>query len=391
MQKGFLSSSIKYFFFVLTKTNMKQLYFTVLIIASFAAVPIQTYGNVSSKSEASTITKSSPQRKRVDTVQIELSNSPKPINPAGQIVIVKEKEPANNFGSLLPIISTLTGLFVGFFLNRFYEWYTNSKKIKKSGKRWKIELKTLEEPIKYQIKCIEEFKLSLAKREWHYDSLELMTTISSERFSTLDKNDLIDYFDSKTKFSWLKQLFSSETRIQERYNKASKISNHIHGFIDVLSHNFQHLNNKWDEFQNGIALTTNKLSQDLESLNIQMNTLNYQIANDNLKVYSSEQYKPFFNIYFQFILHINKNPNYNMHKMQQDFLEPVMMELGKLTKDNRILQIASSISVLRIGLRAINSEKDYVLDNMTELISRYNRSLDALAKIIEKFDEKIIS
>jgi len=371
--------------------NMKQLYFTALIIASFAAVPEQTYSNVTSKSEASTITESSPQRKRLDTVKIELSNSPKPINPAAQIVIVKEKESASNFGRMLPIISTLTGLVVGFFLNRFYEWYINIKKIKKSGKRWKIELKTLEEPIKHQIKSIEEFKLSVAKREWNYDSLELMTTISSDRFSTLDKNDLMDYLDCKTKFSWHRQLFSSETRIQERYNKAAKISNHIHGFIDVLSHNFQHLNNKWDEFQDGIAKTTNKLSQDLESLNIQMNTLNYQIANDNLKVYSSEQYKPFFTLYFQFILHLNKNPNYNMHKMQQDFLEPAMMELGKLTMDNRILQIASSISVLHTGLRAVNSEKDYVLDNMTELISRYNKSLDALAKIIEKFDEKIIS
>jgi hypothetical protein len=370
---------------------MKRLYISTLVIAVFAFVPGQTNSNLPSKSKVESITEITPQRKLIDTLKIKLTETPKSIETAAKIVIVKEKESDSNFSRLIPIISTLTGLVVGFFLNRFYEWYINRKKIKKSGKRWNIELKTLEEPIKHQIKSIEEFKLSVAKREWNYDSLELMTTISSDRFSTLDKNDLMDYLDCKTKFSWHKQLFSSETRIQERYNKAVKISNHIHGFIDVLSHNFQHLNNKWDEFQDGIAKTTNKLSQDLESLNIQMNTLNYQIANDNLKVYSSEQYKPFFTLYFQFILHLNKNPNYNMHKMQQDFLEPAMMELGKLTKDNRILQTASSISILYTDLRAVNSEKDYVLDNMTELVSRYNKSLAALAKIIEKLDEKIIS
>ncbi|WP_307295372.1 hypothetical protein [Flavobacterium sp. SORGH_AS_0622] len=369
---------------------MKQLYFTALIISSFAAVPEQTYSNVT-KSEASTITKSSPQRKRLDTVKIELSNSPKPINPAAQIVIVKEKESASNFGRMLPIISTLTGLVVGFFLNRFYEWYINIKKIKKSGKRWNIELKTLEEPIRHQIKSIEEFKLSVAKREWRYDPLDLMTTINSERFSSLDKNDLMDYLEHKTKFPWYKQLFSSDAQVQEQYNKAAKISNHIHGFIDVLSHNFQHLNNKWDEFQDGISSTTKKLNQDLDILNNQINSLKYLIANDTQKLYRSEQYKTFFDLYFQFISHLNQNPNYNMHRMRVDFLDPAMMELAKLTKDNRILQTASSISILYTDLRAVNSEKDYLLDNMTELISRYNKSLAALAKIIEKLDEKIIS
>ncbi|WP_143102029.1 hypothetical protein [Flavobacterium phragmitis] len=369
---------------------MKQLYITVLIIASFAALPGQTYSNVTSESKA-TITEMTPQRKRIDTVKIELSNVPKPIDPATQIVIVKEKEPDINFSRLIPIISTLTGLVVGFFLNRFYEWYTNRKKIKKNGKRWSIELKTLEEPIKQQIKSIEEFKLSIAKREWSYDSLELMTTISNDRFSSLDKNDLMDYLDNKTKSPWHKQLFSSEARIQEQYNKAAKISNHIHGFIDVLNHNFQHLNNKWDEFQDGISATSKKLNQDLDTLNIQINSLKYLIANDTEKLYSNEQYKPFFDLYFRFISHLNQNPNYNIHRMRVDFLDPAMMELGKLTKDNRILQTASSISILYTDLRAVNSEKDYVLDNMTELISRYNKSLDALVKIIEKLDEKIIS
>ncbi|WP_144219324.1 hypothetical protein [Flavobacterium anhuiense] len=265
------------------------------------------------------------------------------------------------------------------------------KENQKSGKRWKIELKTLEEPIKHQISSIEDFKLSVAKREWSYDPLDLMTTINSERFSSLDKNDLMDYLENKTKFPWYKQLFSSEDRIQEQYNKAAKISNHIHGFIDVLSHNFQHLNNKWDEFQDGISATSKKLNQDLDTLNNHINSLKYLIANDTQKLYTNEQYKPFFDLYFRFISHLNQNPNYNMHRMRVDFLDPAMMELGKLTKDNRILQTASSISILYTDLRAVNSEKDYVLDNMTELISRYNKSLDALAKIMEKFDEKIIS
>lgn len=369
---------------------MKILYIIYLLFASFAFGSNQSYPNATSDSNT-TITEITPQRKRIDTVKIELTTSPKPIDPSAQIVIVKEKEPASNFSRLLPIISTLTGLVLGFFLNRFYEWYTNRKKIKKSGKRWKIELKTLEEPIKQQIKSIEDFKLSVAKREWTYNSLEFMTTISNDRFSSLDKNDLMDYLDHKTKFPWHKRLFSSEARIQEQYNKVAKISNHIHGFIDVLSHNFQHLNNKWNEFQDGISTTTRKLSHDMDTLNNEINSLRYLIANDTQKLYSSEQYKPFFDLYFRFISHLNQNQNYNMHRIRVDFLDPAMMELGKLTKDNRILQTASSISILYTDLHAVNSEKKSVLENMTELVSRYNKSLDALAKIIEKFDEKSIT
>lgn len=360
-------------------------YITALAFATFATVSSQS----TAESKAKT-TEISPQRKRIDTVKIELTDAPKSIEQTAKIIIVKEKESANTLGKLLPLISTLTGLILGFMLNRFYERYTNRKKIQKSGKRWNIELKTLEEPIKQQIKSIEEFKLSVAKREWSYDPLELMTTINSERFASLDKNDFMDYLDYNCKFPWYQRLFTSEAKIDEQYNKAAKISNHIHGFIDVLSHNFQHLNNNWDEFQDGISEITKKLSQDMDTLNIQINSLKYLIANDTQNLYSSAEYKRFFDLYFRFISHLNQNPKYNMHKIREDFLAPAMTELGKLSKDNRILQTASAISILYTDLRAINSEKDYILDNMTELISRYNKSLEALAKIIEKLDEKSV-
>jgi hypothetical protein len=367
---------------------MTRPYISSLALVVFVTASIQTRPSDTSKTKV-LMTKTGI--KVNDTLKIELSDKPKPIsiesNRDIHILIAKEKNSSNNIGRLLPLIFTLTGLIVGFFINRFYEWYINRKKIKKSGKRWTIELKTLEESLKDQIKFIEEFKKSVAKREWKYNSLDLMTTINSDRFSSLDKNDLMDYIDHISKFPWYKQLFINKVKNQAQYNKAVKISNHIHGFIDVLTHNFQMLNNKWDEFQDGISSTTEKLNQDMETLNIQLNTLNFQIANDNLKIYQNEDYKPFFILYFQFISQLRQNPNYNMHNLQKDFLEPAIIELGKLTKDNRILSIAASISILFNDLRAIDAEKDYVLDNMTELITRYNKSLESLPKIIEKLED----
>lgn len=323
-----------------------------------------------------------------ETVKIELSKKPESIlikeNDTTKAILAKEKDSTTKFTKLLPLIFTVTGLIVGFLMNRFYEWYMNRKKIMKSGKRWNIELKTLEEPLKDQIKYIEEFEISVAKREWKYNSLELMTTINSQRFSSLDKNDLMDYIDNLYKFPWYRRLFISEAKNQEQYNKAVKLSNHIHGFIDVLSHNFEMLNNKWNEFQDGISTTTKKLNQDMESFNIQFNTLNFEIRNDTLKIYNKSDYSSFFNLYFQFISMLQQNPNYNMHNFQKDFLDPAIKELAKFAKDQRILPIAASISVLSNDLRAINGEKDYVLDNMKELIIRYNKSLESLSTIIEK-------
>lgn len=330
-----------------------------------------------------------------DTVKIELGNKPKSIsikeNDTTQVVLSKEKDSTTKFTKLLPLIFTVTGLIVGFLMNRFYEWYMSRKKIMKSGKRWNIELKTLEEPLKDQIKYIEEFAISVAKREWKYNSLELMTTINSERFSSLDKNDLMDYIDNLYKFPWYKRLFISEAKNQEQYNKAVKLSNHIHGFIDVLSHNFEMLNNKWNEFQDGISTATKKFNQDMESFNIQFNTLNFEIRNDSLKLYNKSEYSSFFNLYFQFIIMLQQNPNYNMHNFQKDFLDPAIKELAKFAKDQRILPIAASISVLSNDLRAINGEKDYVLDNMKELIIRYNKTLESLSTIIEKTRKNIAS
>lgn len=372
---------------------MTRIFISSLIMASFAPESKNTNPPGTSTSEI-LMPKAGiePQIKLNDTLKIELDDKAKSTSMNGnrnaQIVIVKEKDSSDSLSRLLPLIFTLTGLVIGFFINRFYEWHMNRKKIKKSGKRWSIELKTLEEPLKDQIKYIEAFNLSVGKRAWSYESLELMTTISSERFSSLDKNDLMDYLDYTTRFPWYKQLFNSKAKNQEQYNKAVKISNHIHGFIDVLNHNFHMLNHNWDQFQDGITATTKKLNQNMETLNIQFNTFRFHISNDTLKIYQKADYEPFFNLYFRFISQLRQNPNYNMYNLNKDFLEPAIIELEKLKKDDRILPITTSTSVLYNDLRAVNAEKDYVLDNMTELIARYNKSLESLPQIIEKLEDK---
>nr|WP_199001729.1 hypothetical protein [Flavobacterium sp. ASV13] len=372
---------------------MKCLYIPAYFLAVLVTASGQTKNFDTSKAkEAVAKPEIKPQIKLTDTLKIELSDKPKTLpiqaNGATQIVIAKEKDSSNSLKTLLPLFTALTGLIAGFFLNRFYEWYANRKKIKKTGKRWSIELKTLEEPLKDQIKYIEKFATSVAKREWKYDSLDFMTTINGNRFSSLDKNDLMDYIDYITTFPWYKRLLMSKAKNQEQYDKAVKISNHIHGFIDVLNYNLQMLNTKWDEFQDGFCATTKKLSQDMDTLNTQVNNLNFQIGNDTLKIYQNSEYAPFFSLYFKFISHLNQNPNYNMFDLQKDFLDPAKIELAKLKKDDRILPILVSISTLFNNLRAINGEKDYVLDNMKELITRYNKSLELLPKIIENLEGK---
>lgn len=372
---------------------MNRLFILALLLASFVSGSTQIKPVDTVKPKVAIIKPEiNRQPKPTDKLKIDLTSKPAsfPIQANGttQIVIAKEKDPSNSFKSLLPLISALTGLIVGFFINRIYEWYANTKKIKKSGKRWNIELKTLEEPLKHQIRSIEEFITSVAKGDWNYDSLDFMTTINSARFSSLDKNDLMDYIHYITRFPWYKCPFISKAKKHEQYNKAVKLSNHIHGFIDVLNHNLQMLTNKWDEFQDGFSATTKKLSQDMDILNLQFNNLNFQIANDTIKIYQNSDYTPFFNLYFKFISHLNQNPNYKMHNLNKDLLEPAIIELEKLKKDDRILPILASISTILRDLRTISGEKDYVLDNMTELIKRYKKSLESLANITEKLEEK---
>lgn len=372
---------------------MKRLYISALFLATYIAASGQTKFLDTAKAKVVLVKPEiKPTIKLTDTLKIDLSSNPTPIpidiNRNAQLVILKEKESSDTLKTLLPLVFALTGLIFGFLLNRFYDWYSSRKKIKKSGKRWVIELRTVKETIKQQIKAIEEFVESLNKEEWMYDSLVFITTIDGDVFTSLDKNDLLDYIEFKNKSVWYKRIFMSKEDKAKEYQLAVKISNRTHGFISTLAHHYSLLFERFNTFNDGVSTTTKKFNDDLELLRKQMNELNFQVMNGVDKVYGDAEYSELLNLYVSFKNSLASDADFNPLNSDKTFLEPAVKALTKLTKDKRILPISDTIATLFTDMRAIKAEREYILSNMDELMGRYKDSLTTIDIVTDNINGK---
>jgi len=362
---------------------MKLLYIPALFLVVYIATSGQTKSINTAKAKVIVIKPEiKPQIKLTDTLKINLSSNsaliPIDANRGTQIVILKEKESSDTLKTLLPLVFALTGLIFGFLLNRFYDYYSNRKNIKKSGKRWVIQLITIKETIKQQIKAIEEFLSSLKKEEWMYDSLVFITTIEGDIFTSLDKNDLLDYIESNNKSVWYKRIFMSKEVKANEYQLAVKISNRTHGFISTLAHHYSLLFERFNTFNDGVSNSTKKFNDDLEVLRKQMNELNFQVMNGVEKIYEDAEYSKILDLFVEFKDKITTDPNFNPLNSDRTFLEPAVKALTKLTKDKRILPITDTIATLFGDMRAIKAEREYIISNMEELMDRYKYSLTTI-------------
>lgn len=373
---------------------MKHLYIPALFLVAYISASGQNKIIDTTKAKIVVKPEIKPKINQTDTLKIDLSSNPTEasINPNKnvQIVVLKEKESSDKLKSLFPLLFTLTGLIFGFLLNRLYEWYSNQKKIQKSGKRWVIELITKKEVIKQQIKAIEEFIVSLNNEELMYDSLIFVTTIEGNIFTSLDKNDLLDYIESNNKSAWYKRIFMGKEDKAKEYQLAVKISNRTHGFIGTLSHNYSLLSERFNAFNDGIVTTTKKFSDDLEMLRKQMNELNFHVMNGVDKIYKDDEYFKILDLFLDLKNGFQNDENFNPFNIDKTFLEPALKVLSKLTKDNRILPITDTIAILFGDIRAVKAEREYIISIMNELIDRYKNSLTIIDTVVDNIKGKRI-
>src|SRR5690554_1844295 len=121
-----------------------------------------------------------------DTMKIGVENDKKQI-----LIQFIEPEKTDYFKYIFPILTLLLGIGV----NRFIDYLTNNKKIKKTAKRWTIELQNLKKPLERQINSIDEFLTEHKKEEFKMPNLKVETYLEGESFKSLDKTDLLKYLE----------------------------------------------------------------------------------------------------------------------------------------------------------------------------------------------------
>lgn len=282
-------------------------------------------------------------------------------------VYIRDKEDKSNiFKDVLPILTLLLGIF----LNRGFDYLTERKKIKKTGERWKAELSCLELPMKEQIEFLESFIIEHEKEKFEIPNLIILQSLDCENFNSLDKTELIKYFE---KFK------------DKKYLESVNSSNKINSFIGILKNHFDNLKKKFEEYLNGTSNHTTNLSMNLQMLLKSFEEYGVQLESelgDDLT--NSERYRPILALFNNEIEPYMKNGDFDVYKLEANFFRPLKEVLGTLRMDSKITSMTDYTRNCLNNIKGIKMEKNYLSENLTILIGRYKAGQDELKKVLDE-------
>lgn len=286
-----------------------------------------------------------------------------------KVILPKQESQSDYFKYIFPIITLLLGIGI----NRGLDYLSDRKKIKKTGERWAAEIRCLEKPIGNQILALEIFRNEHQKEKWDIPDLEIQTILNCEIFKSLDKVELIKYIKSVKNKSFAEAILAS---------------NSIHGFISILTSNYELLQKKFDEYLTARSNYTTEYSKSLQAL--MRAFANYQVALENElqkhDLTGEQRYEPIAHLFQTQILPHYVSGDYDIYILETKFFRPLVEILAHLRHDPKINEMSEAISSCLSNSRAIKMEKDYLTENLVTLTLRYAKALKEIPEILKTLE-----
>ncbi|GAB3019378.1 hypothetical protein GCM10027284_43320 [Cyclobacterium sediminis] len=298
-----------------------------------------------------------------DTMKIGVENDKKQI-----LFQFIEPEKTDYFKYIFPILTLLLGIGV----NRFIDYLTNNKKIKKTAKRWTIELQNLKKPIERQINSIDEFLTEHKKEEFKMPNLKVETYLEGESFKSLDKTDLLKYLERFKK---------------KKYNIAIEDVNQINSYVTVVRHHYTTLKEKYIEYKNGTSQHVTNLSKDLQELLKSFAIYGSELEQElNADPLNDQRYRPILDLFDTEVKPYMQDGNYDVFKLEKDFFIPLLSILANLRFDKRTHKMTESVQNCINDIKGIKMEKHYLTVNFENIKKRLEENKNELEKIHQRIE-----
>lgn len=298
-----------------------------------------------------------------DSLKIEVENHKKEI-----IIKFIETDKTDYFKYILPILTLLLGIGV----NRFIDYTTDNKKIRKTAKRWIIELQNLKKPLERQITSINDFLIEHKKDEFKMPNFKVETTLECETFNSLDKTDLLKYLERFKK---------------KKFDVAIDDVNKINSYVTAVRYHYSTLKEKFNEYKNGASNHVNKLSKDLQELIKAFALYGSELEKElNGSPLNNPRYRPILDLFDNEVKPYMQNGNYDVFKLEKDFFIPLSSILANFRFDKRTHAMTESVRNCIIDIKGIKMEKYYLtvnFENIKNKLEEYKNELKNINQRIE--------
>jgi hypothetical protein len=347
---------------------MKRLLQTCLIFALIFNIPLISQCGIQEKNNSSTLLKTARKKdttKYISKDSITLKGKEFSRNSDIRIYLSSDNK-SNLFKDILPILSLLLGIFI----NRGIDLFTDRKKIKKIGERWKAELSSLELPIQKQVGFLKEFLSEHEKKAFTVPRLTISTSLNGEAFNSLDKTDLIKYL---IKFR------------NKKYSEAVITSNKINSFSGILKYLYDVLMAKFNSYLNDTSSHMNTLTINLQLLMKSFAEYGVQLEKEiKGDPINDPRYRPIFDLVNVHIIPFIEDGNYEIYALEKNFFAPLMIIFGELRLDSRTNDMSDYTRNCLNSVKGIKMEKRYLSENITTLIRRYEEESSDLTSLLSE-------
>jgi hypothetical protein len=279
------------------------------------------------------------------------------------IVLDKKNDKSGFLAIFLPIFYILLGIGI----NKLLDYLKDKKEIKQSGNRWIAELRCLEQPIKNQIKALENFRVEMRKDNTEYPQMPFYSILNCDVFKTLDKDSLLKFIQHKYK----------------DYNEAIFKSNSIHGFISVLAHLYDNLMKKANTFQQDYESLMNSLNENIDIILREFG--NYGVALEkklNGDPVNDYRYKPIAEILFKYI---DERPD-NIFTIEKNYLLPLLACLSHLRLEPDLKKMTDSVARVLQIIKKLKTKRKQIDFETGDYIKGYKEQEGELGKVVKPIE-----
>jgi len=298
-----------------------------------------------------------------DTISI-----PKNVLQANDVrIILEENNNLDYFKYIFPILTLLLGIGV----NKFLDYLKDQKQIKKAGERWQAELASLEMPILNQIASLKEFLVEHNKEVFGIPKLRILTPLDCEVFSSLDKTELIKYF---------------QTNLSKDFKASILLSSKITAFVTIVMSNYENVKAKFNDYLDGTSSHTSQLTLGLQELMKEMANLGIQIEKEvKGDPIQNPNYKALVDLFSKEIMPKIETGDYDIYILETQFFLPLAHILAEMRLDERTQKMSDIASGCMSSIKGIKMEKHYLSENLTTLTSHFEDDVKDLKEILENF------
>ncbi|WP_347051880.1 hypothetical protein [Flavobacterium olei] len=355
------------------KKLLKLIFLTAVLLSSSKTFPQE--GNISK-------IKSNIQSKKSDTIKIDLKEKtiiPIKVKEDATLIMVKETLEPDYWKYIIPVFT----LFLGIFANRVIDFFTNRKKIKRTGRRWIAELISLEENLKSQKAALENFNASFTDNSFEIPDLKIYEALDGKNFDSMDKAELLQYVEFKYG-NWKPNIIISEEEANKNYKEYVLTTNRVASYTEVLKFNFDLIKEKYNSYLNGISVNTTILNKLLQDFRDQLSQYHIEIEQEpGFNFDTDPRLKPLNEIFKrEFIDKKLKGESINPFLLPENLCKPVLLILAVTRDDLRTNSLRLSCNAILNTVEAFKAEQSYIKTNFSKLIDRYQKFRDELPETI---------